>query len=117
MRAPRLSRFLVAVSIAAAATVASAAEQGEMPMQGMMGHHGGAGATQQGMMGCPMMSGGMGAGSMGGMMGGARGGMMAGRSMPAFPPGNEKLQMQMQAEIMQKVGEIMAKYAERIPSR
>jgi hypothetical protein len=65
-----------------------------MPMQGMMG--------QQGMM-CPMMSGGM------GMMG--RGGL------PTLPPGNEKLQLQMHAEIMQKVGEIMAKYAAQIQSR
>ena len=80
-----------------------------MPMHGMMGQHGGSATAQQGMMGCSMMSGGMGSGGMGGMMGG--------RGMPAFPPGNEKLQMQMHAEIMQKVGEIMAKYAERIQAR
>ena len=121
MRVIRLSQCLLALSIAASAA-ASAAEQGQMPMQGMMGHHAGAGTAQQGMMGhagagmaqqgmtgCSMMSGGMGSGGMGAMMGG--------RGMPAFPPGNEKLQMQMHAEIMQKVGEIMAKYAERIPSR
>ena len=88
--------------LAAGAASAGAAETGQMPMQGMMGHH-------QGMMGCPMMSGGMG--------GAMRGGMMGPRSMAAFPPGNEKLQLQMQAEIMQKVGEIMAKYASQIQTR
>lgn len=31
--------------------------------------------------------------------------------IPVLPPGNEKLQLQMRAEIMQKVGEILAKYA------
>jgi hypothetical protein len=35
--------------------------------------------------------------------------------LPRLPPGNEKLQLQMQAEMMQKMGEILAKYAARIP--
>jgi hypothetical protein len=39
---------------------------------------------------------------------------MGGAMMPQMPPGNEKLQFQMQAEMMQKMGEIAAKYAERI---
>jgi hypothetical protein len=58
---------------------------------------------------------------MEGMMGmmGACQGMMGGHSagtgfMPQLPPGNEKLQLQMSAEIMQKVGEITAKYANQI---
>ncbi len=34
--------------------------------------------------------------------------------IPQLPPGNEKLQLQMQAEIMQKVGEITAKYAAQL---
>jgi hypothetical protein len=38
----------------------------------------------------------------------------AGAMMPKMPPGNEKLQFQMHAEMMQKVGEIAAQYAERI---
>jgi hypothetical protein len=57
-----------------------------------------------------------------GMMGGAAMmGMMqqcekmmstrGGHAMPQLPPGNEKLQLQMHAEIMQRVGEILAKYA------
>lgn len=68
-------------------------------------------------------------GMMGGMMGGDMMGMMNmmhecqrrmggasahGGMMPQMPPGNEKLQFQMHAEMMQKMGEIAAKYAERI---
>lgn len=61
--------------------------------------------------------------SDGGMMGNhmMRGGMMHGAmikghsmGMPQLPPGNEKLQLKMQAEIMQKVGEILAKYADQV---
>lgn len=51
---------------------------------------------------CPMM---------GGKMAGMGNGMMG---MPTLPPGNEKLQLQMQAEMMQRAGEILAKYAARI---
>ena len=54
------------------------------------------------MMNCPMMG------------GGTRSGMMGSHGLPALPPGNEKLQLQMQAEIMQKVGEILAKYAAQV---
>ena len=38
-------------------------------------------------------------------------------SMPQLPPGNEKLQMQMHAEMMQKMGEILSKYAAKISDR
>lgn len=93
-----------------------AAETDQMPMQGtmgkgqqgatahhgMMGQHHGTMGQQRGMMSCPMMGSGM------------RGGMMGSRGLPALPPGNEKLQLQMQAEIMQKVGEILAKYAAQV---
>jgi hypothetical protein len=34
-----------------------------------------------------------------------------GAMMLQMPPGNEKLQFQIQAEMMQKMGEIAAKYA------
>lgn len=44
-------------------------------------------------------------------MGGASAG---GAMMPQMPPGNEKLQFQMHAEMMQKMGEIAAKYAGQI---
>ena len=67
-----------------------------------------------------MMGSGMGGDRMG-MMNMMRGceRMMSGRSMGGgmmlqLPPGNEKLQAQMHAEMMQKMGEIAAKYAERI---
>jgi len=59
---------------------------------------------------------GMGGGMMGkrckmhGMMG--AGAML---HMPRLPAGNDKLQMQMEAEILQKVGEIQAKYAAQLP--
>ena len=39
---------------------------------------------------------------------------MRGGMMPQLPPGNEKLQLQMHAEMMQKMGEIMAKYANQV---
>lgn len=69
-------------------------------MQGMQGMH-----EMMGMMReCQGMMGGH------GMMGGMSGGGM----MPQLPPGNEKLQVQMQAEIMQKVGEIAGKYAAQV---
>lgn len=42
-----------------------------------------------------------------------QGGMM-GSTMPQLPPGNAKLQLQMQAEMMQKMGETLAKYAAQI---
>lgn len=75
-------------------------------MQGGMAANGPAmcGMMGSGMMGNHMMP--------GGMMGS---GMMRGHSMMLqLPPGNEKLQLKMQAEIMQKVGEILAKYADQV---
>jgi hypothetical protein len=119
--------MLIAVMAAAfaalGATSTLAAETGQMPMQGMMGPQG---MGPQGMMGeqgaggSAMMGhhrGMMGAGMMNcPMMGGAGAGrsMMGSRMGLMLPPGNEKLQLQMQAEIMQKVGEILAKYAAQV---
>lgn len=85
-------------------------------------------ATSYGQTGTPKRSQGQDMQGMGGMMGpGMMGqGMMSGcqsmtgghtagnAAMPQLPPGNEKLQLQMQAEIMQKIGEITAKYAGQI---
>jgi hypothetical protein len=80
---------------------------GRGPMQpGMMGRGMGAG------MGQGMMNGGMMGGDMMGMM--AQCHAMMGMGMPRLPPGNEKLQLQMQAEMMQRMGEILGKYAARI---
>ena len=98
---PRYIALTLVALTAAGGAVAAMAPDGNMAgMEGMQ--HGG-----QSMMGCPMMSGGkMGERMSGGMMGGAM-----------LPPGNEKLQLQMRAEIMQKVGEIMAKYASQVQSK
>ena len=71
-------------------TSAAISQEGQQGMQGMMG--GGM------MQGCPMMSGGM-------------QGSRSSSLIPQLPPGNEKLQAQMAAEIMQKAGEIASKYA------
>ena len=38
-----------------------------------------------------------------------------GMMIPTLPPGNEKQQLLMQAEIQQKVAEIIAKYAQQLP--
>ena len=100
MKAGYIALTVLALT-AGGAAVAAMAPDGKMSgMEGMQ--RGG-----QSMMDCPMMSGGrMGEGMSGGMMGGA-----------TLPPGNEKLQLQMRAEIMQKVGEIMAKYANQVSSK
>lgn len=44
------------------------------------------------------------------MMGGHMGRMM----MPQLPPGNERLQMQMHAEMMRRMAEVLEKYAGQI---
>jgi hypothetical protein len=58
------------------------------------------------------MDGGMSCGDMMGMMG--EGMMGHGQMMSNLPPGNEKLNLQMHAEMMQAMGAIMQKYADRI---
>ncbi|HWP25869.1 MAG TPA: hypothetical protein VNL39_05960 [Xanthobacteraceae bacterium] len=124
MQSKRRVAVIVAAVIAAGSAMTIAAQ--EKPDQAP----GGTPDTKQmpmdrGMMGRGMGNGMMGQDGMGGMMGmmnmmnqcsrmmssGMGGGMMGG--MLQLPPGNEKLQVQMQAEIMQKVGEIVAKYAAR----
>jgi hypothetical protein len=72
------------------------ATQGMQGMPGMPGMHGMMGS------GCPMMGSGM------------MGGPMSSTAMPQLPPGNEKLQLQMWGEMMQKVGEIASKYAAQV---
>jgi len=86
-----VNRNTVSVVIAAAAISVSAwtLAADKPPAHGMPGMQG-----MQGMMsGCPMMGGGM---------------------MPQLPPGNEKLQLQMWGEMMQKMGEIASKYAAQV---
>ena len=95
-----LAGALATVGAAAYGAAASAPAAGNgMPMQqhGMMG----------GMMGGGMMD----------MMGHCQSMMGSGMgmtNMPRFPPGNEKLEAQMRAEMMQKMGEIAARYADKI---
>lgn len=50
--------------------------------------------------------------SCGRMMNGSAGAV--GAAMPQLPPSNEKLQLQMHAEMMQKICEILSSYAARI---
>ena len=94
------------------------AQQPSKPSPGMQ--RGDGRSTDHGMMGGgDMMGGMMHGGGMGGMMGGGmmggHHGMMSGMMMvPRMPPGNEKLEFQMRAEMMQKMGEIAAKYASQI---
>ena len=89
-----MNRNAVSIAIAAAAISVSvwslaADKPAAQGMQGMQGMHG----TQGMMSGCPMVGGGM---------------------MPQLPPGNEKLQLQMWGEMMQKMGEIASKYAAQV---
>jgi len=99
-----LAATCAAVLVGAALSASSADSGQQKPMLGMGGMHSGSGMQMmpgmQGMMdmmqGCPMM--GSGAAPLAGLV-------------PQLPRGNEKLQAQMWAEIMQKAGEIAAKYA------
>lgn len=71
-------------------------------------------AGAHGIEGMPMGGGMMG---MMDMMGNCSRMMQSGMTdhmLPQLPPGNEKLQLQMQAEMMQKMGEIVSKYATQI---
>ena len=68
---------------------------------GMMGGQGGAGGMMGMMQGCPMMQGG--------------GGM--GHGMPHLPPGNEKLEMQMHADMMRAIADVLTKYSARLPDK
>ena len=93
----------IGLALAADKEQAAKPSAGMPGMEGMHMDHGMMGGDMKGMM--DMM------GTCHRMMGG---GMMGGAMMPQLPPGNEKLQLQMQAEMMQKIGEITAKYAAKI---
>jgi len=88
-----------AFTVAGVAAAQSEAQhqQGSGGMQGGMGQ----GMGGMGMMqGCPMMGG---------------GGM--GHGMAHLPPGNEKLEMQMHADMMRAVADVLGKYAARLPDK
>ena len=106
----QMKRIILAVACASALSSGgmALAQQPSKPAPGM---HGDGRSMDHGMMGGGDM---MRGGGMGGMMGGHHG-MMSGMMMvPRMPPGNEKLEFQMRAEMMQKMGEIAAKYASQI---
>ncbi len=72
----------------------------------------------------PGMQGGMGQGmgGQGGMMGmmqGCRDMMQSGggHGMPHLPPGNEKLELQMHADMMRAIADVLGKYAARLPDK
>lgn len=103
MKSNRIKLALLGIVLFSAAGAIAAAEPGK-PSDGMMGDHG------------SMMNGGM-MGMMRGcqsMMGGASGDALA---VPKLPPGNEKLELQMRAEMMQKMGEIAGRYAGQIETK
>lgn len=119
MQVRRLSTALIAAAILAGAGGLALAQQPPAKPAPQMGgdrrsmDHGGMMGGGEMMGGMGGMMGGMGRGMMGGGM--SHHGMMSRMIMvPQMPPGNEKLQFQMHAEIMQKVGEIAAKYAGQI---
>lgn len=92
--------------------MSSDAKQGQTMGSGPMGGMMGPGMMGDSAMGPGMMAGGM----MGGMMSGCHK-RMSDRgqlTLPQMPPGNDALQFRMHAEMMQKIGEIAVRYAERI---
>jgi hypothetical protein len=116
-----LGTLLGASSLAGAVDEQQNKEPAMPGMERMDMDHGMQGGTHPGgMQGCDMMGMRSGATMQAPMMRGGMMDMMRARShrsasmMPQLPPGNEKLQLQMQAEMMQKMGEILGKYAERI---
>ena len=102
-----LATLVIASGLAGAADKKQSKEPaGNMPgMEKMDMDHG--------MMQGGMMRGGMMQGGMMDMMKGCRQ-MMSDPTIPQLPAGNEKLQLQMRAEMMQKMGEILGKYADKI---
>jgi hypothetical protein len=101
MRIKRWFAAALAAAMVSGSWVAFAQQPSQKPAPSMPG--GDQGSMDHGMMG--MMN----------MMQDCQRMMAGGGAMMAkMPPGNEKLQFQMQAEMMQKMGEIAAKYAERI---
>lgn len=122
MKSTAIKAVLLAAALSGSSVMALAAEtgQGAKPMPNAPGQS--SMPMHQGMMGA---SGSMGEGGMMGMMemmqscqkmmGSAT--MSAGLALPHLPPGNEKLDFQMRAEMMQKIGEIAAKYSDMIKER
>ncbi|MBI3145837.1 MAG: hypothetical protein HYZ18_11410 [Pseudogulbenkiania sp.] len=115
MEKRKLVASVLAVILLASGTGSMAAEKtdakkqaGSMPgmeMPGMDMMHSGGMKDMKGM--ASMMN-------MMGMCNGMMQGGMMGHMLPQLPAGNEKLQLQMQAEMMQKMSEVLSKYAAQI---
>ena len=95
----------LAVTLFAGGAWSIASAQGQSPNPPAGAHR---------MEGMPMGGGMMGMMDMMGSCSRMMQGGTTGHMLPQLPPGNEKLQLQMQAEMMQKMGEIVAKYATQI---
>lgn len=104
---------LVVTAFAAASTTSFGQDRAAKPggVQGMQGMGGMSDTQGDKGMGC--MVGGECSCMSGGMHGGMGGGMM-GSSMPHLPPGNEKLELQMHADMMRAMADVMSKYAARV---
>lgn len=91
-------RILFAAVVALTAPLAGAQAEGHAP--GMRG--GGMGPGMMDMMqNCPHMA--------------QRGG--APHALPRLPAGNEKLELQMHADMMRAVADVLGKYAARLPDK
>ncbi|MEO6972654.1 MAG: hypothetical protein ABI135_04430 [Rhodoferax sp.] len=122
MKRISIKAYLVAAALAATSAASLAAETGQMA-QPAQSSSGTANKTdmpmQHGMMDSEGAEGGKGMMHGDGMMGMMRSchQMMAGQgeaTLPHLPPGNDKLDFKMRAEMMRKMGEIAAKYADQI---
>jgi hypothetical protein len=112
----RNKAILAALLSAAFITAAGPSIAADKPEPGKpaMGMHGSQGmGGMEGMSGMEGMGGMMEMMDMMGSCSRMHGGSMADR-LPQLPPGNAKLQLEMQAEMMQKMGEILGKYAAQI---
>ena len=89
-----------ALAVSGAALAAPAAPSSQQGGADAQGEHGMMGGGMMDMHACQSM------------MGGGPG--MTGMGLPRLPPGNAKLEAQMQAEMLQKMGEIAARYADRV---
>ena len=99
-----LTAALLAFATYPATAQTDSHQQEQGAMGGMMGGRGTGGMMSGEGMGCMMG-------------GGAMGAMMGSSGMPHLPPGNEKLDLQMHAEMMRAMSDILAKYGARLPDR
>lgn len=126
MKSKLLVASLVALMFAATAYAQSAHDHGSAadaprtgqqttpPAAGGMGMHGEGGMQGQGGEGMQGMMGMQGMEGMHGQGGQGMHGMMRGMR---FPPGYEKLELQMHAEMMESMARIMKKYAAKLPDK